>query len=227
MTSSYRQTSYSRPLSSHWSINPYCLIHISAPALTTPLLSHWPIRMGHFWRLNAPWPMRGQDLLYLHIMQICPTLPHTKSTDRLPHILLTCNVNLVIDLWRSNITWRKLRHYRVFDTLSADSARYGRPSSSKGCQMLKTVSNNQQGLKCWMKLMPYRVVDLNANFGTFTRNWDLNGILTVTRFDILTNFWGPFQHLTPFAFNIWVLIRYLKPFSAFETLFIQHLRPYW
>ena len=70
--------------------------------------------------------------------------------------------------------------------------------------------------------------------------------MTVTRFDILTSFWGPFQHLRPFSFNIWDLIgylrpfsafdtllvdiwdliRYLRPFSAFDTLFIQHLKPY-
>ena len=51
-----------------------------------------------------------------------------------------------------------------------------------------------------------------------------NGILTVTRFDILTSFWGPFQHLRPF--NIWDLIGYLRLFSAFDTLLIQHLKPY-
>ena len=70
--------------------------------------------------------------------------------------------------------------------------------------------------------------------------------MTVTRFDILTSFWGPFQQLRPFSFNIWDLlgyfrpfsafdtlladiwdlIRYLRPFSPFDTLFIQHLRPY-
>ena len=83
-------------------------------------------------------------------------------------------------------------------------------------------------------------------FDTFTRSWDLNGILTVIRFDILTSFWGPFQHLRPFSFNIWNLIGYLRPFSVFDTLladiwdlfsylkpfpafdilWIQHLRPY-
>ena len=95
-----------------------------------------------------------------------------------------------------------------------------------------------------MKLRPHCVFDLNANL-TPLREMN-NGILTVTRFDILTSFWGPFQHLTPFtstfetlfviwdpfqhlrpfSFNIWDLIRYLRHFSAIETLFIQHLRPY-
>ena len=154
-------------------------------------------------------------------MQICSTLLHANTTERLPHILLTCNV---IDL--CFCPWRK--------------------------------------------------------FDAFMRNWDLNEILTVTRFDILNELLRPFsafetlfiQHLRPYwlfntffsiwhpfgwhlskfdtlfiqhlplreieliaylipfpAFDtlladIWDLIRYLRPFSAFDTLFIQHLRPY-
>ena len=88
------------------------------------------------------------------------------------------------------------------------------------CMATRNVTNIT-----WRKLRPYRVFDLNAN-ETFTRNWDLNEILTVTRCDILTSFWGPFQHLRPFSFNIWDLIGYLRSFAAFDTLFIQHLRPY-
>ena len=80
---------------------------------------------------------------------------------------------------------------------------------------------------------PTKFYTSNFNFcvkmginGPLYREICLNGVLTVMRFDILMSFWGPFQHLTPFAFNVWDLIHYLRPFSAFETLFIQHLRPY-
>ena len=183
ITSSYRQTSYSRPLLSHRSINSYCLIHVSTPALATPLLSHWPIRMGHFCRLNAPWPMRGQDLSHLHIMQICPTLPHTKSTERLPHILLTCNVISCDWFVEFKYYVTKVDALFCFWHPVGGSARYGRLSPPKGCQMLKRVSNNQWGLKCWMKLRPYRVFDLNAN---------LTPLLEI---ETLTGFW-PLRDLT-------------------------------
>ena len=42
--------------------------------------------------------------------------------------------------------------------------------------------------------------------------------LTVTRFDISTSFWGPFQHLRTFSFNIWDLYWLFETFSAFDTL---------
>ena len=44
--------------------------------------------MKSFWRLITPWPMREQDLLHLHIMQICSTAPHTNATENLRPILL-------------------------------------------------------------------------------------------------------------------------------------------
>ena len=89
---SYRQTSYSGPSFISWSINPYWIIHISTPALTTPLLSHWPIRIGHFWRLNAPWPMRGQDLPHLRTL-LCKSAPHC-STQKAPKGYLIYYLNV-------------------------------------------------------------------------------------------------------------------------------------
>ena len=118
-----------------------------------------------------------------------------------------------------------------------------------GGRVRQKVSNAEKGLKYPIRSQMLNEVEVlscfwpKRKFDTFTRYWDLNGILTFTRFDILTSFWGPFQHLTPLSFIIWDLIGYLRlfaafdtlladirdlicylrPFSAFDTLFIQHL----
>ena len=70
-----------------------------------------------------------------------------------------------------------------------------------------------------------------AQFDTFTRNWDLNGILTVTRFDAfeaLFSIWYPFHStfetllywLFETIFSIWHPFgRHLRPYWLFETIF--------
>ena len=139
MRSSYCQPSYRRPLLSPWSINPFCPIHISTPALTTPLFSHWPIRMGHFWRLNTPWPMRGQDLPHLYIL-LCKSAPHCYTQIAPKGYLYTtymkrnflwliCGVQILRDE-----KWGLIVFLTPFRP-------YGRQSPPKGCQMLKKVSN--------------------------------------------------------------------------------------
>ena len=156
------------------------------------------------------------------IMQICSTLLHTKRTERLPHILLKCNLICGVQILRDK-SWSLIVFLTPFWR-----TRRGMDGRVR-----------QKGLKCWnVSQTTNKVSNVEWSWGLivfltfmqiwhFTRNWDLNGILTVTRFDILMSFWGPFQHLTPFAFNIWVLIRYLRPFSAFDTWdLIGYLRPF-
>ena len=73
--------------------------------------------------------------------------------------------------------------------------------------MLKRVSNNQWGLKRWMKLRPRHVFDLKSN------------LTPLREIETLTGFW-PLRELTSYLNEL------LMPFSVFNTIFIQHLIPY-
>ena len=66
MASSYRETRYSRPLLSHWSINQFCLVYIFSPSYA-PFISLIN-QNGSFLKTHRPLP-------HLHIIQICPHLP--------------------------------------------------------------------------------------------------------------------------------------------------------
>ena len=100
----------------------------------------------------------------------------------------------MIDLWRTNFTWRKLRPYRVFDTFT-------RNWDLNGIFTVMRFWHLNELLRPFFSIWD----PFNSTFETY---WLFETLFSIwhrhpfhSTFETLLVMWYPFQHLTPFWLN--------------------------
>ena len=176
------------PLLSHWWIYPFCLIHISTPALTTLLSSHWPIRMGHFLKTQRPLTNKRTGFASFTYYASLPNTAHPNTIKRLPPILLICNV----------ISCDWFVAYKYYVTKVEALSCFWHPIGGLGRRMGGRI--RQKGVKCWKgSQITNKVSNMELNG---RKSWGLI-VFSYSLFKIPFSIWDPFHSTFETLFVIW------------------------